>query len=698
MVKKTIQQRQQALIMIISINNLLNYLISAALFLFCFALSSCSSETDEPYLIGSGYGINNATMLVEELGTAGVYYKDTLGFNVPAKTDQSAFKGIKVTAISFPDMSAFEILAPDDSISMEEKAAAIASFLKKNKGRKMYSISSSSTDSTSNWLISQGFQMDSAVAYRSSAETPKGWSWDTGGPDTRRLHFASQDQMAHHPGFVENVDFDYPSMQKQWNTYYAYGRRYNVHPNGVVGTAALVIAVKDLAVAIKEYKTMGFVQIEEVNSKNLARFRLIRNQEIHLIAPTSTDDEISTFLKTYGQSLFAVRFEVEDLQKTQTYLQERLPEDAIAMLDSAKRLVVFQQYARGMQLEFVQEPEQQGAMALKLRPDAPLDSTALLHASQLYVKYCALCHGDDRQGYAADNAPSLRSHSLLASSQGTNFMRYTIQYGREGTAMAGYRDLQGGPLEYIEIELLLKWLYEKAGVEKGVDLSREPINGDVALGKKLYDINCSSCHGKQGEGISAPALGNPMLLATATDHFLRYAIAEGRDGSPMVAFKESLSAEEIDGITAFLRSRAAGWEIPKRDTVSIPKPENYILNPNGKSPKFTLREGKYLPAEQLIKALQDSLRIVILDARSEVAWRQMHIPGAIPVPYYEEPETFVNSIPNDSTWIIAYCACPHAASGKVINTLRRNGFKNTAILDEGILVWGQLGYPVQNGN
>jgi mono/diheme cytochrome c family protein/rhodanese-related sulfurtransferase len=370
----------------------------------------------------------------------------------------------------------------------------------------------------------------------------------------------------------------------------------------------------------------------------------------------------------------------------------------MAMLDSAQRLMVFSDYAKGVQLEFIQEPQEQGAMALRLRPDAPLDSTATLHASQLYAKYCALCHGDDRQGYTADNAPSLRSNSLLATSKGTNFMRYTIQYGREGTAMAGYRDLQGGPLEYIEIELLLKWLYEKAGVEEGIELSREPIKGDIALGEKLYDTNCSVCHGKEGEGISAPALGNSMLLATATDHFLRYAIAEGRDGTPMAAFKERLSAEEIDGITAFLRSRAAGWDIPEKDTVSIPKPENYILNPDSKSPKFTLREGKYLPAEQLMKALQDSLRIVILDARSEVAWRQMHIPGSIPVPYYEEPETFVNTIPNDSTWVVAYCACPHAASGKVMNTLRRNGFKNTAILDEGILVWGQLGYPVQNGN
>jgi mono/diheme cytochrome c family protein/rhodanese-related sulfurtransferase len=688
----------QTLIKIKSTRTILDHLKSAAVLLFFFALSSCSSEKVAPYLIGSGFGINSATLLVEELGTASVYYKDTLGFNVPAKTGKSATIGINVAAISFPDMSGFELLAPDDSISEEEKAAAIASFLKKNKVRKMYSVSSSSTDSTSNWLTSRGFQMDTAIAYRSSAETPEGWSRDTGGPDTRRLHFTSLDQTAHQPDFVENVDFDYPSMQKQWNTYYAYGRRYNVHPNGVVGTAAIIIAVNDLEVAIKEYQKMGFVQLEAGNAKNLARFKLIRNQEIHLIAPSSVDDEISTFLKTNGQSLYAVRFEVEELQKTQSFLQERLPQEALLMLDSAQRLVVFPSYAKGVQLEFIQEPAEQGAMALKLRPDAPLDSTASLHGAQLYAKYCALCHGDDREGYAADNAPSLRSNSLLATSKGTNFMRYTIQYGREGTAMAGYRDLQGGPLEYIEIELLLKWLYEKAGVEEGIELSREPIKGDVALGERLYETNCSGCHGKEGEGISAPALGNSMLLATATDHFLRYAIAEGRDGTPMMGFKERLSATEIDGITAFLRSRAAGWDIPKKDTVSIPKPENYILNPNSKSPTFTLKEGKYLPAEQLMKALQDSLRIVILDARSEVAWRQMHIPGSIPVPYYEEPETFVNSIPNDSTWVIAYCACPHAASGKVMNTLRRNGFKNTAILDEGILVWGQLGYPVQNGN
>ena len=75
----------------------------------------------------------------------------------------------------------------------------------------------------------------------------------------------------------------------------------------------------------------------------------------------------------------------------------------------------------------------------------------------------------------------------------------------------------------------------------------------------------------------------------------------------------------------------------------------------------------------------------------------MHIPGSFLVLYYEEPENFINDIPNDDTWVVAYCACPHAASQRVVNTLKRYGFKNTAIIDEGVLVWAQMGFPVRHG-
>ena len=62
-----------------------------------------------------------------------------------------------------------------------------------------------------------------------------------------------------------------------------------------------------------------------------------------------------------------------------------------------------------------------------------------------------------------------------------------------------------------------------------------------------------------------------------------------------------------------------------------------------------MKEDKYVSAKQLLKALQDSTRMIILDARSKAAWQQTHIPGSVSVPYYEEPDKFIkNSINRDT--------------------------------------------------
>ncbi|MBK8633291.1 MAG: rhodanese-like domain-containing protein [Saprospiraceae bacterium] len=95
--------------------------------------------------------------------------------------------------------------------------------------------------------------------------------------------------------------------------------------------------------------------------------------------------------------------------------------------------------------------------------------------------------------------------------------------------------------------------------------------------------------------------------------------------------------------------------------------------------------------------MKDSTKMVILDARSTAGWQQSHIPGAVSVPYYKDPDKFIKDIPNDNTMIVVYCACPHAASEGVVKTLTRFGYKNTAILDEGFWCGAQKGYPVQYG-
>ena len=68
------------------------------------------------------------------------------------------------------------------------------------------------------------------------------------------------------------------------------------------------------------------------------------------------------------------------------------------------------------------------------------------------------------------------------------------------------------------------------------------------------------------------------------------------------------------------------------------------------------------------KALDAKRRLVIADARPPSDWLNLHITGAISTPYYDTKS--LDDIPNDGTWVLAYCACPHHVSGIVVEELR----------------------------
>ena len=678
---------------------------TALVILFGFILSCTSKphkEINNKQLLGAGFGINGATVVVRNLDSARNYYTDVLGFDMPKAEnfEKGFYRGTLSASVYLPDQSYLELLSVNDTGKVAVKDTFITSFRKYNQGVRLYSLSTSSTDTTFRWLTAQELQTDSIKSGRDVTRKPKGWSYDDGGPQWRSIDFDTTNPPAYLPSFTQYVGYPYQEMEEEWKPA-AWRRYYKSSPNGVVGITSLLIVVDDLKATRKEFRKIGFTELEAGDT--LARFKVAHNQELHVMAPKSSGDAFSRFLKKRGPGVYAVRFEVKNLKDTNKFLKKKLPAKALLADTAYKRLTVLKEYAYGVQLEFTEESKEQAALAniYDFKDDTTLNRASSQYASRMYIKYCALCHGKDREGYAADFAPSLRSHALMATTikprSSYNYLEHTISYGRAGTAMAPYAKSQGGPLSPDEIELLLKWLHEKSGVEKPIEMSAEPVTGNVALGKELYGKHCATCHGAKGEGIKAPALGHPMLLATASDAFLRYTITEGRDNTPMPAFKDSLSKVEINAVTAYIRSRASGWNAPEAVTVTEPLPKDYVLNSHRKAPKFTLRDNLYVAATQLVKALKDSSRMIILDARSTAAWHQTHIPGSVSVPYYEEPDKFIKDIPNDSTMVVVYCACPHAASTRVVNTLRRFGYKHTAILDEGILVWAQRGYPVQYG-
>jgi len=342
-----------------------------------------------------------------------------------------------------------------------------------------------------------------------------------------------------------------------------------------------------------------------------------------------------------------------------------------------------------------------GALLLLVNPvsaDDPFLQSAedAAAAAADYQQYCALCHGDDRQGYANDEAPSLRSESLMRSGYPTHLL-YAVAYGRRGTPMGGYFEEIGGPMSRTEIYRLLRWLFDQVGVEP-IELSLEPVTGDSALGAEIYADNCAVCHGENGEGEIGPAIGNPAMLSLNTDAFLRYAIENGRDGTDMPSFANALSSAEIDAVTAFLRSRATGWSVEKPVLRNPPSISEYIINPDSPAPEFDLQDGVYVKSKDLYRALQEKRRMVLLDTRVTSMWQMAHIEGSVPIPYYHDDFAGVaKDLPTDGTWIVTYCECPRAAAESVNRKLVKQGFKNTAVLWEGIQGWVSLGYPVSVG-
>lgn len=314
----------------------------------------------------------------------------------------------------------------------------------------------------------------------------------------------------------------------------------------------------------------------------------------------------------------------------------------------------------------------------------------------LYAQYCALCHGADREGYAADNAPSLRSPELYDAAP-PSFVWLTISYGRPGTPMAAFSKEQGGPLDHAAQHRLVDWLVEESGVRRPKPVTPVAVAGDVARGEQVYAERCESCHGARGEGVSAPALANPVLLATASDALLRDVITRGRAGTPMLAYADTLTPQAIDDVTAFLRSRAAGWSAPAPVDLRPPDLSAAVQNPAAPRAQLTAREGRFVAADDVYAAMTRQDRLVLLDARPTSDWQQGHLPGALPVPFYDGVAAILPHLPRDGTPIVVYCACPHAASGKVVDALRAEGLSDAYVLDEGVLIWASRGYPLAVG-
>jgi cytochrome c oxidase cbb3-type subunit 3/ubiquinol-cytochrome c reductase cytochrome c subunit len=332
-----------------------------------------------------------------------------------------------------------------------------------------------------------------------------------------------------------------------------------------------------------------------------------------------------------------------------------------------------------------------------LECSAPLDlAPAQAKGKALYGRMCAVCHGRNGDGYAADYAPALSNGEFLASVT-DDYLRMVISSGRGGTTMSAWGNLRGGPLVSADVDAVVSYL-RTWDLRPRASLDERPRTGSAVRGADIYALACARCHGAHGTEGPNIHIGNPELLANAGDGFLRHAIRHGRAGTAMPGFQVSLGDAAIEDVLALLRDSQAKNTLAMRAHPARPPPlplGPVPLNPGGPEPEgFNAFPG--LTKVDVVKAQVDrGARMALLDARAPSDYLSEHIAGAVSVPFYD-PEPYVASLPRDA-WLVCYCACPHAESGQLAQKLVTQGFTKVTVLDEGLFVWRTKNYGTHTG-
>jgi cytochrome c oxidase cbb3-type subunit 3/ubiquinol-cytochrome c reductase cytochrome c subunit len=320
---------------------------------------------------------------------------------------------------------------------------------------------------------------------------------------------------------------------------------------------------------------------------------------------------------------------------------------------------------------------------------------AVARGDRTYAVMCAVCHGERGEGYAADHAPAIAHPEFLRSAT-DEFLRNAIENGRSGSTMSAWSNARGGPLGKADVDALIASMRNDGLGHAKLDES--PLHADATRGAAVFTRECAGCHGDKGLGGTFVQIGNPELLATASNGFLRHAILDGRSSAGMPAFESKLGQGGVEDVVAHLRALQAAAPPPKRSVGAKPPPiplGQVPLNPRGPEPRDLRVFPATTPADTIKRELDRGAKMVLLDARAPSDYMNEHIAGASSVPFYD-PDPYFSALPTDA-WIVAYCACPHAESKTLATKLQAHGFAKVTVLDEGLGVWRSRKYPTRQG-
>ena len=204
----------------------------------------------------------------------------------------------------------------------------------------------------------------------------------------------------------------------------------------------------------------------------------------------------------------------------------------------------------------------------------------------LFSKNCSACHGQFGEGgpnpaRAGDIIPPISTSEYL-STRSDDTLRSIISQGQPNFGMSPFGEENGGPLDDTQLDALVafmrSWEANPPVDEPPVfETETPPPTPEVTAptpepvpsltGGQLFAIACASCHGAQGEGAVGPAFNAQEFQDRYDDQALFDTISEGHTATPMVAWGESLSDEQIQLLVDYVR--ILGGATPAAPTVSF---------------------------------------------------------------------------------------------------------------------------------
>jgi mono/diheme cytochrome c family protein len=176
---------------------------------------------------------------------------------------------------------------------------------------------------------------------------------------------------------------------------------------------------------------------------------------------------------------------------------------------------------------------------------------------QLFTQNCASCHGDFGEGgpnptRAGDVIAPISSREYLRTRDDAT-LRAIISQGQPDFGMSPFSTANGGPLDDEEIDAIVAFL-RSWEANPPVETPPEAVAGPIPLtGTEILDEICARCHGPAGEGGFGPALRGADFEARYNDQQLFDVINLGHEATPMIAWGEILTADQIRQVVEAIR-------------------------------------------------------------------------------------------------------------------------------------------------